>query len=820
MANIYNEPGSTNVKITLKNNVYSYLNENIGIAKICLITDQKKFGYSDLLGNLKKCLTDASGSSLTPKNCVFIADSEGSASHSTTFVYNDNKLGVNIAVPQNKAHFHEPSTGNCLIQITNTSRGSSDDNDGMTLGVVGANNVIRTTYGHPVKIQAEDIANPGTFVDLATFQDIGWPPNTILDTDLTVNVIPAKTTEAGVFLTHENNTIKTRTAAQVLDDIGAAAVNHTQAISTIDGLQTALDGKQSTIPVGTTGQFYAWDKTMKAVDWAYVANKPSSFTPSAHNHDRLIGIVDTRAVATTPSDYPKSVIPQFKDNAAIGLGASGTYSTILGIYGWSDPSGGHAHELAFSSSGIYNRSGLPGSSWGTWKRLLTTGDISTTVAPLSHTHGISDITSLQTTLDSKLDNRGVSVTSFDDIGPNTNRGITIFSSGFNKPGQPSGAAYWSGFEFRHNIVEDYRSQIAMGTTGTIPQLAIRNKTNGVWGSWQRVLTTADNPSSIGAEPAITGTANKVLSIQADGSGVKTGSISDNGNVVTTTGNIDVGGTADIRGGIRFRDKDNSAWEYIVRRNPYKPSKNIELNWIEDINAPANVQLNLNAPAGGIWSNGDHKFSDFVVGTPESTWTTPVDTLDHVSGSLIVLGAHTPDDFDIPKTCAAGRPVPDGAICLFINKSGHDVKVNSYPILNNQSKTFVFVENSWYSDDYLHMNLLTLSDGIDGYLQLYINSGQGRAMLKAINKNMYFTVETPTLPAADAIVIDRDAGSLGDGIPEVDINAVTLINEDVYINKKVYLSPSTIKAGTSQAGAGAVAGELWRNTSTGALHLGI
>jgi len=228
MANIYNEPESTAVKITLKNNVYSYLNTNIGIAKICLITDQKKFGYSDLLGNLKKCLTDASGSSLTPKNCVFIADSEGSASHSTTFVYNDNKLGVNIEAPQNRAHFHEPSTGNCLIQITNASRGSSDDNDGMTIGIVGDDNVIRTTYGIPIKIQAEDPDSPGTFVDLATFQNIDSnSKNTILNTDLTVNIIPEKSTAASVFLTHEENTIKTRTAAQVRDDIGAAAVSHT-----------------------------------------------------------------------------------------------------------------------------------------------------------------------------------------------------------------------------------------------------------------------------------------------------------------------------------------------------------------------------------------------------------------------------------------------------------------------------------------------------------------------------------------------------------------------------------------------------------------
>jgi len=173
----------------------------------------------------------------------------------------------------------------------------------------------------------------------------------------------------------------------------------------------------------------------------------------------------------------------------------------------------------------------------------------------SHTHAIADVTSLQTALDGKLDNRGVSIASFDDMGPNTNRGITIFSSGFNKSGQPLGASYWSGFEFRHNIVEDYRSQIAMGTTGITPQLAIRNKTNGVWGSWYKVWHDGNfNPANY--QSAITGTANKVLSIQADGSGVKTGSIYDDGNVAligktTATGGgdykLEVEGNALISG---------------------------------------------------------------------------------------------------------------------------------------------------------------------------------------------------------------------------------------------------------------------------------
>jgi hypothetical protein len=65
------------------------------------------------------------------------------------------------------------------------------------------------------------------------------------------------------------------------------------------------------------------------------------------------------------------------------------------------------------------------------------------------------------------------------------------------------------------------------------------------------------------------------------------------------------------------------------------------------------------------------------------------------------------------------------------------------------------------------------------------------MLKAKNTTMYFTVEDPTLPAADAITIDRDAGSLGDGIPLVDINAVTSINEDLYIQGDVNVSHNSL-----------------------------
>lgn len=152
-----------------------------------------------------------------------------------------------------------------------------------------------------------------------------------LDTDLT--------TIAG--LTHSNRHVLISDGSTWTRRALVEADIPSLSISKTTGLQTALDGKAALV----------------------------------HNHNRLYGIVDTRAVATTTDDYDLSVIPQFKSNTAIGLTAGGTYSTTLGLFGWNDASGGYAHELAFNSLGIYSRMGAPGSPWGVWRRLLTTADV-------------------------------------------------------------------------------------------------------------------------------------------------------------------------------------------------------------------------------------------------------------------------------------------------------------------------------------------------------------------------------------------------------------------------------------------------------------
>lgn len=105
-------------------------------------------------------------------------------------------------------------------------------------------------------------------------------------------------------------------------------------------------------------------------------NKPSTFPPSAHDHQQLV-IPDTRNVSTSPGDYSKKMLIQFKNSSIVGL--SGTYCTIVGFRGWSDDSGDTAHEIGFQTDGIIKvRTGTTASGWGSWKTLkgpVTWGDL-------------------------------------------------------------------------------------------------------------------------------------------------------------------------------------------------------------------------------------------------------------------------------------------------------------------------------------------------------------------------------------------------------------------------------------------------------------
>lgn len=82
-------------------------------------------------------------------------------------------------------------------------------------------------------------------------------------------------------------------------------------------------------------------------------------------------IEDSRDLITHPGDYSKAVRPAFKRNVTLGLPTDATYSTIMGVRGWLDDTGGPAHELAFmQTKGIRYRTGTNTAGWSAWRRVL------------------------------------------------------------------------------------------------------------------------------------------------------------------------------------------------------------------------------------------------------------------------------------------------------------------------------------------------------------------------------------------------------------------------------------------------------------------
>ena len=136
-----------------------------------------------------------------------------------------------------------------------------------------------------------------------------------------------------------------------------------------------------------------------SVAWGNVTGKPSTYTPSAHEHTSLKSNTDNRNTNTKPNDYNGILnIAGLKGNDKIGLDTNiyGTYSCLIGVRGWSDSSGGNAHELAFTGNGhIVHRHGST-TSWGSWNRIAHVSDIPTKLPAsnisMSFSNGVLTIT--------------------------------------------------------------------------------------------------------------------------------------------------------------------------------------------------------------------------------------------------------------------------------------------------------------------------------------------------------------------------------------------------------------------------------------------
>lgn len=102
----------------------------------------------------------------------------------------------------------------------------------------------------------------------------------------------------------------------------------------------------------------------------------ASSASQASSATMLAGWKDTRSAATKPNDYNAKLLPVgIKQRTATGIPGGGTYAALVGIRGWTDSSGGKAHELAFDGSGkIFHRVGDT-DTWEAWQELAHVSDI-------------------------------------------------------------------------------------------------------------------------------------------------------------------------------------------------------------------------------------------------------------------------------------------------------------------------------------------------------------------------------------------------------------------------------------------------------------
>lgn len=117
-----------------------------------------------------------------------------------------------------------------------------------------------------------------------------------------------------------------------------------------------------------------WHRCLNGSTWSTWKRVRDGGNAATANY--MSGWTDNRNVNTKPNDYSaKFEVKGLKQNYYIDSPDNSTYSTVMGLRAWHDPSGGNAHELAFTGNGqVFQRHGAS-DSWGSWNRFYTSNNI-------------------------------------------------------------------------------------------------------------------------------------------------------------------------------------------------------------------------------------------------------------------------------------------------------------------------------------------------------------------------------------------------------------------------------------------------------------
>lgn len=260
--------------------------------------------------------------------------------------------------------------------VTKSTDGTSTASPAHRGTFTAVDSVTRDSFGHVTKINTKTVTLPSeTVLSIETDADASTG-NAITAIAVSGHKITLK--KESTFLTAHPAVTKST------DGTSTASPAHGGTFTAIDtitrdsfGHVTKINTKTVALPSETALSLGTVSGTGNAVTGINVSGhsitlvKGSTFSLSTHSHNSLIGSTDNRATATTPNDYNGLFkIAGLKQCSAVGSPDSGTYCGIVGFRQWTDSSGGKAHELAFTDSGLSMRMGST-TAWEAWKKIAT-----------------------------------------------------------------------------------------------------------------------------------------------------------------------------------------------------------------------------------------------------------------------------------------------------------------------------------------------------------------------------------------------------------------------------------------------------------------
>jgi hypothetical protein len=222
-------------------------------------------------------------------------------------------------------------TGNVTGNLTGNVTGNLTGNATSATNATNATNA--TVAGKISNLTSSDIASATD-----TWRQVWFSYND--------NVTGRPAISTGLTFQTSTNTLKATTFSGNLSGNATSATTATTAGAFTSAASVTLSGDTT----GTASSTKGWSITTKT--------------------DRLSTVGDNRTVSTKPNDYANKIIFQgLKNNSAIGSPSTKSYSYLIGLRGWSDNSGGNAHELAFNDDGVFWRKGAT-TSWDAWGKLI------------------------------------------------------------------------------------------------------------------------------------------------------------------------------------------------------------------------------------------------------------------------------------------------------------------------------------------------------------------------------------------------------------------------------------------------------------------